>query len=65
MPSRPPETKFYEDEENKELWRSVTRLYEQFLGPDWEQWSEREERFLTVFNDVHVRLRETPRRAQV
>lgn len=65
MPSRPPETKFYDNAENKELWRSISRLYEDFLGPDLEQWSEREERFVVVLNDVQVKLRETPRPALV
>lgn len=63
MPSRPPETSFYNDAENELLWRDMSRLYEQFLGPDSEKWSGREERFVTVLNDVHVKLRELPRRA--
>ena len=65
MPSRPPETKFYDDAENVELWRSVTRLYEDFCGPDSEKWSEREDRFVIILNDVRSRVRETPRKAQV
>lgn len=65
MLSPPPPTPFYADAENETLWRDITRLYEQFLGRDSQQWSSREERFVTVLNDLHVRLREMPRRARV
>ena len=65
MPSQPPETPFYDNEENTVLWRDMSRLYEEFVGPDSAQWSEREERFVTVLNDVHTRLRETVRRPQL
>lgn len=58
MPSRPPKTTFYQNVENTTLWRDVSRLYEQFVGPDEEKWAEREQKFVVVLNDALVRLRE-------
>lgn len=65
MPSLPPKTRFYDNDENAELWRDMSRAYEQFLGRDSENWSEREERFVTVLNDIRVAIRETPRHASI
>lgn len=62
MPSRPPETDFYDDAENATLWRDVSRLYEEFTGPDEEKWVEREERFVVVLNDVLTRLHDARQR---
>lgn len=52
MPSRPPDTKFYEDEQNATLWRDVSRLYEDFLGSEEAQWGQLQLRFQRVLNDV-------------
>jgi hypothetical protein len=61
MPSRPPPTAFYDNGENAELWRDISRLYEDFLGSDEEQWMARQERFLSVIIDIRVKLRDKPR----
>ena len=58
MPSRPPETKFYHNPENYTLWRDISRTFEDFCGGDEAAWPERQERFVTVLNDVLVDLRE-------
>lgn len=58
MPSRPPETKFYDNHENATLWRDISRLFEDFCGDDEEKWDERQKRFEIVLGDVQVRLRE-------
>jgi hypothetical protein len=58
MPSRPPETKFYEDTENSALWRDLSRQYEDFLGDKESEWTTRRGRFETIVNDMLVRLRE-------
>lgn len=55
MPSRPPETEFYQDDANATLWRDISRVYEDFVSDGAEN---REERFITVVEDVLVRLRE-------
>lgn len=55
MPSRPPETPFYEDDNNATLWRDISRTFEDFVGGE----PERKERFVTVLEDVLVRLRES------
>ena len=62
MPSRPPETQFYEDPDNETLWRDVSRLYEDFLGGKESEWPKRRASFETVLNDVLVQLRETEKR---
>lgn len=56
MPSHPPETVFYAEDENYKLWRVISRLYEEFCGLDETQWSERQEMFKTVVNDIIGRL---------
>jgi hypothetical protein len=58
MPSRPPETEFYKDDLNHELWRDVSRLYEDRVGPN----GERKQDFKTVLTDITARLDETPER---
>jgi hypothetical protein len=54
MPSRPPETPFYQNSANHELWRDLSRLFEDFVGDS----QERKAQFITVVEDVLVRLRE-------
>lgn len=54
MPAPPPETEFYENDENYTLWRDLSRLYEDWAPTDAP---EREERFLTVLHDITNRLR--------
>lgn len=55
MPSRPPETPFYNDSDNATLWRDISRTFEDFVGDGSDK---RQERFVTVVEDVLVRLRE-------
>lgn len=59
VPSRPPETKVYESENAATLWRDLSRLYEDFCGPDPEQWEDRKVRFQTVIGDIQVHLRDS------
>lgn len=54
MPAPPPETPFYDDNDNAELWRDESRLFENFVGGE----PQRIERFITVVEDILVRLRE-------
>jgi hypothetical protein len=65
MASQPPETPFYNDTENAALWQDIASLYEGYLGRHSEHWSQREEMFVTVINDVHARLRDGVRRPQL
>lgn len=53
MPAPPPRTKFYEDDDNAELWRGISRLYDGFNPQNTKQ---REERFVVVLNDLLTRL---------
>lgn len=59
MPSRPPETPFYRDDDNAVLWRDMSRLYEDFCGPEPALWMDRQKRFQVVLEDIGVRLRES------
>ena len=56
MPTSPPETQFYDNPDNAELWRDISRLFEDFLPDTSERLAvfseERIERFLTVLSDV-------------
>ncbi len=61
MPSHPPETEFYVDDENYTLWRDISRVFEEFQGDDSSRWPERRERFKTVLGDVLVMLTEAER----
>lgn len=54
MPARPPETEFYENQENYTLWRDVSRLFEDWAPVDAQ---DRTERFITILQDVINRLR--------
>lgn len=53
MPAPPPQTKFYEDDDNAELWRGISRLYDDFNPQNTKQ---REQRFATVLNDMLTTL---------
>lgn len=64
MPSRPPETEFYDLPENYTLWRDLSRLYEDFMGDDEEEWPGRSERFTAVLNDVQGRLAQAEKENQ-
>lgn len=57
MPSRPPETQFYQETANYQLWRDISRLHEEFAGPDESQWPERRRAFERVLTDVSGKLR--------
>ncbi len=59
MPSRPPETLFYDDPQNYVLWRDVSRVYEDFCGDDNTKYAERTEQFVTVLNDVLTKLNDS------
>lgn len=59
MPSHPPETKFYENDDNATLWRDISRIFEDFAGEDPSQWPAMKDRFGTVLEDTLVRLRES------
>lgn len=61
MPSRPPETKVYDDPAVATLWRDISRLYENFLGNDTPFWERRQEQFEIVLEDILVRLRDSER----
>lgn len=56
MPAHPPETKFYEDDKNAQLWRDLTREFEEFCGNDPQFWPRLQERFRIVIGDMMVRL---------
>lgn len=56
MPSRPPETEFYNDTANKTLWRDISRLFEDFCGSDEAVWRSKQEAFQSVLADVQERL---------
>lgn len=49
MPSRPPETPFYERPSCYQLWRDVSRLYEDFIGSEEDL---RKGEFVHVLQDV-------------
>lgn len=61
MPSRPPETKFYDDEDNATLWRDISRRYEDFAGNDTSLWKRKQEQFTIVLRDFLVRLGDSER----
>lgn len=54
MPAHPPETEFYDNDENYTLWRNISREYEDWAPIDAPR---RDERFLTVLHDIANRLR--------
>lgn len=54
MPSRPPQTQFYKDSANHELWRDITRLYEDWIPSEEEN---RNIHFSKVLQDVINNLR--------
>jgi hypothetical protein len=54
MPSRPPETAFYTDPRNYQLWRDISRLYEDNAGPA----GEFKGHVKTVLRDVLDKLEE-------
>jgi hypothetical protein len=59
MPSPAPETEFYEVPENRELWRDVSRLYEDFCGENEELFASKSADFEVILNDVLGRLNQT------
>jgi hypothetical protein len=54
MPARPPETDFYENPDNHELWRDLSRTFEDFVGDD--ETGERQGRFEQVLRDIQIKL---------
>jgi hypothetical protein len=56
MPSHPPETGFYQNDANYQLWRDVTSLYEAFVGDNEADWPEKRRDWERVMSDIAWRL---------
>lgn len=58
MPSRPPETTFYERPDRHELWRTLSRAFEDYVGAD--ESGERQKDFERVQSDIGLMLSPFP-----
>ena len=56
MPSRPPETEFYDDPQNYTLWRDISRTFEEFCGEDSNKFAEKQKLFRQVLEDILAQL---------
>lgn len=58
MPAHAPD--WVTDEGQRELYRALSREYEDYLGPDESLWEERERKFLDVLTMIQTKLDRFP-----